>query len=793
MRRVIKPLLAGVFIAALLVGYLVPATPVSAVPPLPCKFYGTVKQGGANVPAGTAVTAWIAGVQYASTHTFTYAGETWYNIDVPGDDPDTPEKDGGVPGDIVSFKVGDVWADQTGTWQIGGNIPLNLTIAEPTPTPTVTGTPPTATPTNTATNTPTATNTRTATPTASNTPTRTATPFGTPTPTPPPIKVRLQRSATGFPRVWDSYIRQDEPDTNFGLDPNRHFKIKPGLPAMKGLIKFDLSGLPSGITVVQARLGLFYLTRYGVPGPFTLSAYRLNRAWAEDQVTWNRATNAADGFWVTPGAAGVPSDVQGTPSGAVIIGDTDNTRYEIDITGLVQDWVSGVPNHGVLLVGSGPTADVRIYTSEEPNTNYRPYLDIWYVYGAPASTATPTATPTGGTPPTPGASPTATTPPSTIVLQNGLDGYEGARDVYMVGDPNSANTNFNTEFVRSELKLKTGNPPMRALLSFDLTGRLPQCAIITSAVLELTANYYTSDPTRPMTVSLYRLKRPWVDNEATWNQAALGDPWGAPGADASTDRDFTPVASLVVSSTNAKFSFEVTRLVQDWANDPGQNYGVLIIGTGNQTVERRFWSSDYTQAVGPRPLLRINWQPCPPTPTPTHTPSPTFTPTNTPTNTPTATPTLTPTNTPTPTNTATPTITPTPTNTPTATPSTGRVYGVVWDDVVPDGVQTAGEPPLVNIMVRLLDLADNPLRVAFTNGFGQYDFPDLAPGWYRVRVVVPAGYYATTETSWDLQVLAGWTVPISFGLAPMSTRTPTPTQPPPKRLVLPVIMKNVAR
>ncbi|MGB9593020.1 MAG: hypothetical protein ACPL7R_02640, partial [Anaerolineae bacterium] len=270
MKRWMRPLLVGVFLAALLAGYLLPATPVSAVPPLPCKFYGTVKQGGANVPAGTAITAWISGVQYGPTvYAFSYAGETWYNIDVPGDDPETPEKEGGVPGDIVSFKVGGVWADQTGVWQTGGNISLNLTIAAPTPTPTVTGTPPTATPTNTPTNTPTASNTPTRTPTATNTPTRTPTPFGTPTPTPLPVKVRLQRSASGFPQVWDSYIRQDQPDANFGLDPNRHFKIKPGLPAMKGLIKFDLSGLPSGITVVKARLGLFYLTRYGVPGNFT--------------------------------------------------------------------------------------------------------------------------------------------------------------------------------------------------------------------------------------------------------------------------------------------------------------------------------------------------------------------------------------------------------------------------------------------------------------------------------------------------------------------------------------------
>jgi hypothetical protein len=789
MKRMIRPLLVCLFVAALLATYLLPATPVSAVPPLPCKFYGTAKQGGANVPAGTPVSAWIDGAQYGATvYTFSYSGESWYNIDVPGDDTDTPGlKEGGVPGDTVSFKVGDTWAAQTGTWQTGGNVLLNLTVTEPTATPTITGTPPTATPTVTATSTPTATNTRTATSTATNTPTRTNTPFGTPTSTPLPIKVRLQRSATGFPNVEDSYIRQDNPDANYGLDPNRHFKIKPGVPVIKSMIKFDVSAL-SGYTITKARLGLFYLERYGVPGPFTVSAYRLNHFWAEEQVTWNRGSSAMDGFWAIPGASGVPDDVEGASAGSVVIGDAVNTRYEIDITALVQAWVSGTANHGVLLLGSGPTADIRLYTSEEPNVNYRPYLDIWYTYGTPP-TATPTAT--AATSVTPGPAPSATVPPSIIALQDGVDDYDGTRDVYMRSD--AADTNYNTLFERSELKLKTGQPDMRALLSFDMTQRLPQCAIISSAVLELTANYYTSDPTRSMTVSLYQMKRPWVEDEATWHQAAIGDPWNIPGVDSGADRETVPAYSVLVSTTNSKYLFNITSLVQYWADHPGENYGMLLIGTGAQTVERRFWASEYAQSVSPRPLLRINWQPCPATPTPTATNTPTHTPTYTPTPTQTHTFTLTPTNTHTPTNTYTPTRTHTPTITPTSTPSTGRIYGVVWDDVTPDGVQTADEPPMHGIMVRLLDLADNPLQVSYTDGQGQYNFPTLTPGWYRVRVVVPAGYYATTETAWDLQVLAGWTIPISFGLQPSSTRTPTPTPRAPKRLVLPIIIKNAAK
>ena len=805
MKRMIRPLLVCLFVAALLVTYLLPASPVSAVAPLPCKFYGTVKQGGANVPAGTAVTAWIGGEQFGSTvYTFSYAGESWYNLDVPGDDDETPGiKEGGVNGDTVSFKVAGNWASQTGTWSTGGNALLNLTVSEPTATPTVTGTPPTSTPTatptmtRTATNTPTATLTPSITPTASNTPTRTPTPIGTPTFTPPPTKIRLQRSSTGYPRVWDAWIDMDNPDANCGLDPCRAFKIKPG--PKRGIVKFELpSYLLSGATITKARLGLRPFYRFGVPGNLTLSAYRLDRAWEEDQVTWNRATSAAGGYWEVPGTGG--TDRSATESGSMLIGDTMNQWYEMDVTALVQDWANGIGNFGVVLIASGPTSEVHISTSEEPNANYRPYLDIWYTLGAP--TSTPTATATGGTPGTPVASPTATVPPSIIVLQDGYEGYAGTYDTYLSSAVGDVDTNFNIPFYFSDLRLKPGVPALRALLKFDLTDRIPACMIVNSAVLELWANYYTSAPDRSFTLSAYRMKRPWVEDEATWNSAALGDPWGIPGVDSDADRDSTAVASVVVAQTNRKYTMEVTSLVQYWADHQGENHGVLLSAVG-QTVEMRLWSSDFS-VVSQRPLLRVQWQPCPPTPTPTATATRTHTLTHTPTPTHTATVTLTPTNTTTPTNTHTPTFTPTPTrtntptitptftNTPTSTPSVGRIYGTVWDDATPDGFQTPDEPPIHGIMVRLLDLADSPLQVAYTDGQGQYNFPDLTPGWYRVRVVVPVGYYATTDTAWDLQVLAGWTIPIPFGLHPSGTRTPTATPRAPKRLVLPIIMRNVA-
>jgi hypothetical protein len=98
-----------------------------AFPPLPSSFYGTVKINGANVPAGTQVSARINGVQYALSSYRLYNGNTVYSLDIPGDDSSTPGTiEGGVEGNTVVFFIGTNQATQTGTWHGGTNVRLDL-------------------------------------------------------------------------------------------------------------------------------------------------------------------------------------------------------------------------------------------------------------------------------------------------------------------------------------------------------------------------------------------------------------------------------------------------------------------------------------------------------------------------------------------------------------------------------------------------------------------------------------------------------------------------------------------
>jgi hypothetical protein len=104
--------------------------PVLAVPPIPSSFWGTIKVDGASVPVGTVVSAMINGVIYA-TYTINPAsivdGETYYSLDVPGEDTDTAGIQGGVEGDTILFFIGSVQATQTGVWHSGTFVNLNLT------------------------------------------------------------------------------------------------------------------------------------------------------------------------------------------------------------------------------------------------------------------------------------------------------------------------------------------------------------------------------------------------------------------------------------------------------------------------------------------------------------------------------------------------------------------------------------------------------------------------------------------------------------------------------------------
>lgn len=106
---------------------------IAQLPQPPCVFYGYVTAGGKPAKDGLNVTAAIAGTTLkwttqtkGGTYGWQTQGSSFFLI--PSDDPDTPEKDGGVTGDIVEFYVNGTKIDRTATFVSSGAIRVDLAI-----------------------------------------------------------------------------------------------------------------------------------------------------------------------------------------------------------------------------------------------------------------------------------------------------------------------------------------------------------------------------------------------------------------------------------------------------------------------------------------------------------------------------------------------------------------------------------------------------------------------------------------------------------------------------------------
>jgi len=93
-------------------------------PQLPCAFHGTVQVNGANVADGTVITATIGNETYTTT-----TSNSTYRVVIS--QPEGKSYDGLT----ATFKIGSDTAKETGTWQMGGNVALNLTKGTPPITP----------------------------------------------------------------------------------------------------------------------------------------------------------------------------------------------------------------------------------------------------------------------------------------------------------------------------------------------------------------------------------------------------------------------------------------------------------------------------------------------------------------------------------------------------------------------------------------------------------------------------------------------------------------------------------
>jgi hypothetical protein len=121
-----KSAFALAFVAALA---LLATTASALPPPLPSSHWGVITLDGRPVPSGSKLSAYVDGVLCGeTTRFFSFEGTTGYSITVKGDNPDTPEKDGGRHGDVIRFRLNHKIVPATAVWIEGGNSRLNLAV-----------------------------------------------------------------------------------------------------------------------------------------------------------------------------------------------------------------------------------------------------------------------------------------------------------------------------------------------------------------------------------------------------------------------------------------------------------------------------------------------------------------------------------------------------------------------------------------------------------------------------------------------------------------------------------------
>ena len=359
--------------------------------------------------------------------------------------------------------------------------------------------------------------------------------------------------------------------------------------------------------------------------------------------------------------------------------------------------------------------------------------------------------------------------PLSIWFQQGLlpeASYAGASDTYLNIENQTTTYDTNTT-----LRLKNdSNGGIRPLLRFDIS-RIPTGSTVQAATLHLGQDTSRKNELYDSSVSVYSVSRHWVITEATWLGATASQNWAVPGADGPSDRSMIPESTLVVKIIDEWQwrQFPVRDAVQAWIDDPDQNEGLLLIGSG-ASQEFRFYS-DNSVFVDRRPRLEILYCLPPPTPTPTSTATNTPTPTATATHTPTDTPTPTPTVTLTPTLTATPTPTYTPTHTliPTATATQTQTATLTPS-------QTATQTPTPTVTQTSTPVPAATVTVTETPE------PSLVP---THTVTLTPAYSETPQATPTKTPLPTWTL--------IPTRTATPSQTPwVGRVLLPFIVRYYA-
>jgi hypothetical protein len=124
-----------------------------------------------------------------------------------------------------------------------------------------------------------------------------------------------------------------------------------------------------------------------------------------------------------------------------------------------------------------------------------------------------------------------------------------------------------------------GSPHNHGLFKFSLAG-IPTNATITSAVLSLIVVRAQSPAAG---FGLSRMLTDWNESAATWNAPTGTGAWASPGAQVGTDYAATPSVTAMIGGSSSTNNFNSPGMIADvqfWFNNPGTNFGWILIASG---------------------------------------------------------------------------------------------------------------------------------------------------------------------------------------------------------------------
>ena len=188
----------------------------------------------------------------------------------------------------------------------------------------------------------------------------------------------------------------------------------------------------------------------------------------------------------------------------------------------------------------------------------------------------------------------------TVVLQDGLVGYSGTADTYIYSFPTHDVLNFGNSAELRSSSVEKYNFLVRFKILQSEGGPIPNNAIIASAKLSLYkfSSYDTA-------FAAYRVKKDWLETEATWLRARQSILWTKPGEITSDDFITAPDGSTNIGWNAGWLTIDVTSGVHAFAKGE-VNAGWEIIGVSGNSNTKTFYSRESGTAAL-RPKLEITY------------------------------------------------------------------------------------------------------------------------------------------------------------------------------------------